>query len=539
MAGEHDSRVTLLRAGAPTRASSRTTSWTLPPDLHEDAARRVRAVALVYATAYFLAGVLPPLLSAEGRAVFFSRTLHWLTAAVSIGDALALAWLVGSPRFSAQVKLLAGLAFQVLGSYGIAAAEYQNILSPIIRRDYGHADFGLSWVSVWVLQFTMVVPTPPRVALLGAALSLSAVPVMFALGDNVAQPPMLFFLRLVLPYLVVLLVAYVGSRVIYRLGAEVSKARKMGSYRLVERLGKGGMGEVWRAQHRLLARPAAIKLIRPEVLGGEDPGTRELLLRRFEREAQATAQMRSPHTMALYDFGVADDGTFYYVMELLDGFDLAKLVERFGPVAPARAVHFIRRVCASLGEAHEAGLIHRDVKPANLYACRYGREVDFIKVLDFGLVKHDRPGAPEDGGENLTAGHMSPGGTPAFMSPEQALGESPVDARSDLYAVGCVCYWLLTGSLVFKGVTPMETLVMHVSREPEPPSRRTTRAIPSDLEEIVLSCLAKDPEARPRTADQLAERLAQARIGEEWTREQALAWWEVNVNPPSAAPAPR
>ena len=539
MAGEQDSRVTLLRARAPTRATTRLTSWTLPPDLHEEAARRVRALALVYATAYFLAGVLPPLLSAEGRAVFFSRTLQWLTAAVSIGAALGLGWLVGSPGFSARVKILAGLAFQVLGSYGIAAAEYQNILSPIIRRDYGQADFGLSWVSVWVLQFTMVIPTPPRVALLGAALSLSAVPVMFALGDNMAQPPMAFFLRLVLPYLVVLLVAYVGSRVIYRLGAEVSKAREMGSYRLVERLGKGGMGEVWRAQHRLLARPAAIKLIRPEVLGGEDLGTRELLLRRFEREAQATARMRSPHTMALYDFGLADDGTFYYVMELLDGFDLAELVNRFGPVTPARAVHFLRQVCGSLGEAHEAGLIHRDVKPANVYVCRYGREVDFIKVLDFGLVKHERPDTAEDGAENLSAAHTSPGGTPAFMSPEQALGERPVDARSDLYAVGCVAYWLLTGSLVFKGVTPMETLVMHVSREPEPPSRRTTRAIPPDLDGIVLSCLAKDPAQRPQTADELAERLVRARIGEAWTREQAMAWWEANVSPPSAVPAPR
>jgi serine/threonine protein kinase len=179
------------------------------------------------------------------------------------------------------------------------------------------------------------------------------------------------------------------------------------------------------------------------------------------------------------------------------------------------------------------------VKPANLYACRYGREVDFIKVLDFGLVKHDRPGASDDGSDQLTADHLSPGGTPAFMAPEQALSEGPVDARSDLYAVGCVAYWLLTGSLVFKGVTPLETLVMHASREPDAPSRRTTRPIPADLEEIVLACLAKDPAARPQTADELAARLAQARIGEEWTREKAMAWWEANVSPPSAAPAPR
>jgi hypothetical protein len=212
-----------------------------------------------------------------------------------------------------QVKVLAGLAFQVLGSYGIAAAEYHDIAAPIMYRTYGAGDFGLSWVTVWVMLFTIVVPAPPRLALLSAALSLSAVPVMYAAGDNLALAPRAFFFTLVLPCLGVLVMSYVGARVVYGLGTAVSQAREMGSYRrLVERLGKGGMGEVWRARHRLLARPAAIKLIRPEVLGGEDPGTRELLVRRFEREAQATTQMRSPHTMMLYDFGVSEDGTFYY-----------------------------------------------------------------------------------------------------------------------------------------------------------------------------------------------------------------------------------
>jgi serine/threonine-protein kinase len=206
-------------------------------------------------------------------------------------------------------------------------------------------------------------------------------------------------------------------------------------------------------------------------------------------------------------------------------------------------VHFLRQACSSLGEAHEAGLIHRDVKPANLYACRYGRELDFIKVLDFGLVKQ----GPErdDGSDRLTAADMSPGGTPAFMAPEQALGESRVDARSDLYALGCVAYWLLTGTLVFKGTTVLETVVLHVNREPDPPSRRTTRPIPADLEAIVLACLAKDPARRPQTADELAERLAATGLGESWTPAEARAWWEAHraapgrVSPPAAAPAPR
>jgi eukaryotic-like serine/threonine-protein kinase len=399
----------------------------------------------------------------------------------------------------------------------------------------GAGDFGLSWVAVWVMLFTVVVPTQPRLAVLTAALSLSSIPVMYALGGNVSRHPVEFFFSLIFPYLVVLIMAYAGSRVVYGLGAAVTKARELGSYRLVERLGQGGMGEVWRAKHRMLARPAAIKLIRPEVLGAKDPAARDMLLRRFEREAQTTALMRSSHTMELYDFGMTEEGTFYYVMELLDGFNLDELVERFGPVPAERAVHFLRQVCASLAEAHDAGLIHRDVKPANLYVCRYGREVDFIKVLDFGLVKPGR--TPEPDADKLTGADMSPGGTPAFMSPEQALGDGEMDGRSDIYALGCVAYWLLTGSLVFKGSTPMETIVLHVNREPEPPSRRTSLLIPADLEKIVLACLAKDPADRPQSADELARRLASIRMPEEWTAARARAWRQVNRPVSTAAGA--
>ena len=524
MPSDLDLKATLLRPdAAPSLASRRTNSWSLPPDLREEAVLRIRAVALVYALAYFLAGPGLALITDQGRELLFSRPIFWLPPALSIAGALLVAWLVSRSGIPTRVKLYAGLAFGVLGSYGIAASEYHDITAPIMYR-MGSGEFGLSWVAVWVLLFTVVVPTQPRLALLSAALSLSAIPVMFALGDNMYLHPVEYFFTLIFPYLVVLIMAYVGSRVVYRLGAAVTKAREMGSYRLVERLGRGGMGEVWRARHRMLARPAAIKLIRPEILGAKGPATRDMLLRRFEREAQATALMRSSHTMELYDFGVADDGTFYYVMELLDGFDLDDLVERFGPVPGERAVHFLRQICASLAEAHEAGLIHRDVKPANLYACRYGREVDFIKVLDFGLVKQGR--APEEGADKLTAGDMSPGGTPAYMSPEQALGEGDVDGRSDIYALGCVAYWLLTGSLVFKGTTPMETIVLHVNREPEPPSRRTARPIPADLEEIVLACLAKDPADRPQTADELAKRLGAVRVAEEWTPPRAREWWD-------------
>jgi serine/threonine-protein kinase len=286
------------------------------------------------------------------------------------------------------------------------------------------------------------------------------------------------------------------------------------------------MGEVWRAEHRMLARPAAIKLIRAEVLGATG-GARLQAIRRFEREAQATARLQSVHTVELYDYGRADDGTFYYVMELLDGFDLHRLVEQFGPLPPERVVHLLRQVCASLAEAHEAGLVHRDIKPANIYVCRRGRDVDFVKVLDFGLVKHG--GETREDADQLSGAALVAGGTPAYMAPEQAVGEAELDARADLYSVGCVAYWLVTGTAVFTGRTPVETMMMHVHREPDPPSARTGSPLPAELEAVVLACLAKDPAARPRTADELAERLGSLRLGSEWTPARAHAWWAAHA----------
>jgi serine/threonine-protein kinase len=525
-AGDSGFETALVRADGSPSSAGRHRSWTLPPDLLAEAVRRLRPSALLYAGAYFLAGVLPALLVPEAHAMMLSMPAYWLPRVLSIVAALALAGIVSLRGVSDLVKAALGLGFEVLGSFGIAAAEYQHVTAPIMQGDMGASGFGLSWVAAWVLLFSVVIPTPTRITLLAAALSLSAVPLTYAggvaLGANLPLAPVEFFLSLVLPNVVILLMVYVGSRVVSGLGAAVRSAREMGSYRLVERLGEGGMGEVWRAEHRMLARPAAIKLIRPEVLGMTEAVSRQVM-RRFEREAQATALLRSVHTVELYDFGEAEDGTFYCVMELLDGFDLHELVERFGPVAPERAVHFLRQVCKSLAEAHEAGLIHRDIKPANLYACRYGREVDLIKVLDFGLVKQG--GAPEPAADKLSAEHRIAGGTPAFMSPEQAVAEE-VDGRSDLYSLGCAAYWLLTGTPVFKGRTAVETMMMHVNVNPDPPSRRTAEPIPAELEAIVLACLAKDPAERPATADELDARLAGVALEREWTPERARAWWD-------------
>jgi serine/threonine-protein kinase len=528
MSIESDSKHTLIRHDGTPSTADRRSAWSLPPDLLSEAVRRLRAVALVYAVGHFVAGVLPPVVIPQARPIFLGSPSHWVPATLSIALALAVVAILSQPGLGDRAKTRVGLGFEVAASLGIAVAEYQHIAAPIEYHMPGPGGFGLSWVAVWVMLFSVVVPTPPRVALLTALLSVACVPIAYQLGvstvGNVPLDPAQFFLSLIFPYSVVLLFVYVGSRVVYGLGAEVRRAREMGSYRLVELLGEGGMGEVWRAEHRMLARPAAIKLIRPRVLGADAADRRQAQLR-FEREAQATSSMRSPHTLELYDFGVADDGTFYYVMELLDGFDLDALVSRFGPVPPERAVHFIRQMCDSLGEAHDAGLIHRDIKPANLYACRYGREVDFIKVLDFGLVK--RGGAPERDADKLTAEHTA-GGTPAYMSPEQAIGAGDVDARSDLYSVGCVAYWLITGVPVFTGRTPTETMMMHVHRQPEPPSHRITTALPRELEALVLACLAKEPDERPRSADELAARLSRVPIAEAWTAVRAREWWDTH-----------
>ncbi len=282
------------------------------------------------------------------------------------------------------------------------------------------------------------------------------------------------------------------------------------------------MGEVWRARHRLLIRPAAIKLIRQQALGSmsDDP---ELLMRRFEREARATAALKSPHTVQLYDFGATDDGTLYYVMELLDGLDLDTLIKRYGPIPPERAIHILRQVCSSLADAHSNGLVHRDIKPANVVVSRAGITFDFAKVLDFGLVKLDSAQRADENAVKLT-GDGGASGTPGFMAPEVVLGTAGSDHRVDIYSLGCVAYWLLTGKLVFEGDSVMKVMVDH-ARTPAPrPSLRVDLSIPAALEDLVMECLEKDPARRPPRAEVLSAGLENVAVTS-WTAERAERWW--------------
>jgi serine/threonine protein kinase len=296
---------------------------------------------------------------------------------------------------------------------------------------------------------------------------------------------------------------------------------------LVKRLGIGGMGEVWSARHHLLARPAAIKLIRPAILATHGPDEAKRLLRLFEREAQTTARLMSPHTICLFDFGVTLDGTFYYVMELLDGYDLQTLVKKFGKQPPERVVHLMIQATDSLHEAHQHQLVHRDLKPANIFTCDYGGEVDFVKVLDFGLVMDRRPTEEELQKAGLI-------GTPAVMAPEMVRFNAPVDQRADIYALGCVAYWLLTSERVFEAENRADMLVMHAHQRPVPPSKRAGITVPEPLETLILQCLDKNPNRRPQSARELGDRLRELGLHETWTRDRREAWWRTLHGSPEA-----
>ena len=320
-------------------------------------------------------------------------------------------------------------------------------------------------------------------------------------------------------------ISITASSIIHTLRREVIEAREMGQYRLTDQIGVGGMGEVWRAEHTLLARPAAVKLIRAEILDPDNPQRAENMIRRFEREAQNTARLRSVHTVELYDFGLTDEGDLYFVMELLDGVDLETLVEKQGPVPPARVRFLIRQACDSLAEAHEHGLVHRDIKPANIFTCRLGGDYDFVKVLDFGLAKAREAEVGQEDIKLTTEGMVI--GTPAYMAPEVATGRG-AESRSDIYALGCVIFWMLTGQLVFEGAHPMSMVVRHVKETPDPPSKHSALKIPLALDRLVLSCLEKDPANRPASVDELKRRLDALDLEDEWGESDARQWWQAN-----------
>jgi serine/threonine-protein kinase len=396
----------------------------------------------------------------------------------------------------------------------------------------------VSWVCIPILFYPAIVPNTPRKTLITSLVAASTEPLAlwlsYARGVQVTLTPFYVVWDLLPGYLCAFLVV-IPVKIIHGLGQQVRRARELGSYRLEEPLGKGGMGEVFRATHQMLARPAAVKLIRSEVLGSSTPSAARVITERFRREAEAAASLRSPHTISLYDFGVSQDGTFFLVMELLDGLDLETLVERFGPVPPERAAHLLRQACESLAEAHARGLVHRDIKPSNIFTCRLGLEVDFVKVLDFGLVK--AIGEGDRDASRLTAPDTTTG-TPAYIAPEMVRGDRVPDHRVDIYTLGCVGYWLLTGQLVFQAANAIQLMYQHANAVPVPPSERSELDISPELDGVILRCLAKLPEDRPQSAGELARLLAAAVPLGAWNEERAQRWWDRH-HPESVGLQPR
>lgn len=492
----------------------------LPPDLLRDASRRLGVMSLVAGGLWTVATILwhvafRAMSHGDGRWLEFG--VPDLIAVVTVMASVLLYFYTRRSDRDPRRIFDLGLAYMVLNAVALGMVFHWNPM-----QMNGPIKPEISWIGALVLIFAAIVPSTPGKTLVASLVSVSMNPVSMLIARARGIWPFEAATDALLmhyPDYLLVGVAAVISLVVTSLGQQVARAREMGSYRLGELLGRGGMGEVYKATHRMLARPAAIKLIRREMLGAGDTPAAQRAVTRFHREARAAANLRSPHTVELYDFGVADDETLYFVMELLDGLDLESLVRLHGPVPAGRAVHILRQVCASLDEAHASGLVHRDIKPANIHVGRLGLVDDFVKVLDFGLVKPEADGGLADSAATQAGLIM---GTPGYIAPEMALGDI-VDRRADLYALGCVAYYLLTGEQVFQG-TPMQVMAQHLQATPAPPSQRVALPIPPAMDRLVLDCLAKKPESRPQSAADLERRLASLDV-EPWTSSQAHEWW--------------
>ena len=496
----------------------------LPDELISEQVQRISIFSVVVGALWTYGLVLDTVIIPVFLPDLAALGIHRKEVPIELGGIVlsAFTWiLLRVSRFCDHNKTVTGLGFMVVNAIGIA------LLNNWIAPPAAVPGIRVSWITNLILVFSMIAPAATKWMLPATLVAASMDPLAAGAAHlwGLPTPPVTHVILAYLPNFIAAFIAVIPGRILRRVGRRLREAQELGSYQLVELLGHGGMGEVWRAKHRLLARSAAIKLVRPEVLGNGDAAQGRLMLRRFEREAQATAALSSPHTIHVFDFGITDEGTFYYVMELLSGRDLESLVKEFGPVRAGRAVMLLRQACHSLADAHARGMVHRDIKPANIYVCRMGLEYDFVKVLDFGLVKfndHMRT-------QTLVTLEHTTSGTPAYMAPEIVLGEANVDRRADVYSLGCVAYYLLTGQLVFEGDTSMKMMMQHVQAEPIPPSQRTELPVPHELDEIVLACLQKDPNHRPQDAGELLRLLNRVNIRDVWTDESARSWWELHL----------
>jgi serine/threonine-protein kinase len=511
-------RVALGPGAAPQPAS----------ELEVQLRRRLRwSALLVMAFAAFEIGIylpftLPRLLADPREAFTTSKSLGLVFLIGCLGAVLAARL---SPRRPTNLRRLRAvewllitpvLAFSGWSSIAHLAGSLPAIIQAPVT--FGHAGC-LPW-TLMVVGYGVIIPNTWRrcAAVVGLILLVGFLPdVLLVAGRAPAAAAFLYLASKALWLGVAAAIVVYGSYRVDVLRQEVVEARKLGQYLLKERLGAGGMGEVYLAEHVLLRRPCAIKLIRPEQAGEAQS------LLRFEREVRTTATLTHPNTVQIFDYGHAEDGTFYYVMEYLPGLTLFQLVKEHGPLPAARAVHFLRQICGALREAHAVGLIHRDVKPGNVMVCQRGGLHDVAKLLDFGLVLPQ--GAAGDGERLTQEGAVA--GTPAYMSPEQAAGGEELDGRSDIYSVGCLAYFLLTGQPPFAGRAAGRVLAAHVYEPPTPLTERRPD-VPEGLQAVVLRCLAKAPAERFAGAEELDGALAGCAGVGRWTEQEAADWWRAH-----------
>ncbi len=473
-----------------------------------------------------------------GKVTTLVTLVYWPLWGITNGLAAFLAFLptilVGSATFAAMWLVGRGepRPVETLKGFDIGAHALVGFFVAIAM--YTHPNPQLhaveSLTGLMYLNFVRAVLLPSdrtRTILAGSALVLP--PVFGAISQRAVMvpggmTPTQFAVLYSTWCIVSVWIAAVASGTLYGLGRKVHDARRLGQYTLVEELGRGGMGVVYRAQHGMLRRPTAIKLLSSQ---GSAP------LERFEREVRMMAELNHPNVAIVHDYGRTNTGVFYYAMELLDGIDLQELVDEHGPQPPGRVVHILRQACRGLARAQEVGLVHRDIKPANIFLCRRWGSPDVVKLLDFGLVKKLSQG---DSDQQITQ-EAQILGTPLYMAPEAFVEPDSVDARADIYALGAVAYFLLTGEPVFAGRTVVEVSMHHLTTSPSRLEGRTLEPISSELEIAVLRCLEKGPEARFASALDLHENLAGCPESGDWNDTHATAWWRTHEQKRSALDA--
>lgn len=481
--------------------------------------RRVALFGLVgfsLGAAFLVFRLVTLVLTGQAREILHPSMVLHLLGAVS----LLASWVAcrGAPRDKSYVESIEVLSLMVSA---VAYSAMGAFIPPLVRPEM----VAILALTLGVMARAVFVPsTAKRTAGLTAAVGVPVVALSYlahasnddptAVQLNALYPPVAVAISAAVWWSLSLTLATVTSHVIYGLRRQIREARKLGQYTLESKLGEGGMGVVYRASHAMLRRPTAVKLL-PQTKAGEQA------IARFEREVRLTARLTHPNTVTVFDYGRTPDGIFYYAMELLEGATLEEIVDVDGPQPAARVLHMLACTAGALAEAHDIGLIHRDIKPANVMMCRRGGELDVPKLLDFGLVK------------DLEASHTlsltttnTITGTPLYMPPEAIVSPDKVDARSDIYALGAVGYFMLTGTHVFEGDSVVEVCSRHLHAEPEHPADRMGKDVPEDLALLLLRCLAKEPDDRPKSAAELRRHLLACVDAHAWAHDQAETWWE-------------